>query len=113
MAEDEKVKESTQFKWVKSEKGIVDLYGNIIHPTWTLFDVRLVVGQLMGVRGDPVGKGFVVEEQGGITLSWPQVKVLRGMLDALVKAYEEANGEIKPINLARPASLLQQQKSQT
>jgi len=107
MAEETKPSDTPRFKWVKSEKGIVELYGNTIHPTWTLFDVRLVIGQLMGTRGDPIDKGFVIEEQGGLTISWPQAKALRDSLAALVAAYEEANGEIKEIKLARPKSLLE------
>jgi hypothetical protein len=99
--------ETQQFKWVKCEKGIVELYANMIHPTWTLFDVRLVLGQLMGVRGDPAGKGFVIEEQGGVTMSWPQAKALRDTLITLIASYEEANGEIKEIKLAQPKKLIE------
>jgi hypothetical protein len=108
MTQEKKSAETREFKWVKSEKGIVELYANMIHPTWTLFDVRLVLGQLMGVRGDPVGKGFVVEEQGGVTISWPQAKALRDTLDSLIASYEEANGEIKEIKLAQPKKLLEE-----
>ena len=104
----EKSPESKQFKWMKSEKGIVELYSNYVHPTWTLYDVRLVFGQLMAYRGDPAGKGFIIEEQGGVTMSWGHAKVLRDILTKIVESYEKVNGEIKPPQLAQPeGSLLQ------
>jgi hypothetical protein len=87
-------------KWIKPERAISDIYANMIHPTWTLYDVRLVFGQLMARRGDPAGAEFVVEEQGGVTLSWAEAKVLRDIMVGLLASYEAVNGEIKVPNLA-------------
>jgi hypothetical protein len=93
------------FKWVKSEKGTVDIYTNMIQPTWTLFDVRLVLGLLGSTKGNPTA-GFAIEEQGGVLMSWPQAKALRDILTNIVAAYEKANGEIKEIKLAQPEGAL-------
>ena len=97
MPEDNKSPEKV-FPWVKSDKPTTELYANILHPTWTLFDVRLIIGHLRSVEGDP-DRGFVVEEVGGLTLAWPHVKILRDMLVEIVANYEKVNGEIKTINL--------------
>ncbi|HME57979.1 MAG TPA: hypothetical protein VKF63_06560 [Terracidiphilus sp.] len=87
----------SQFKWIPARDGkIVEIYGNYVHPSWTLFDVRMRVGQLIP---DETEKTFVVEERASLTFSWPQAKFLREMFARLVDAYEEVNGEIKPLKL--------------
>lgn len=94
MAEDTKT-----FKWLKSKESAPEIYTNFVHASWSLFDVRVVLGQLV-----PAATGenteFVVEEKGSVIFAWPEAKVLRDMLHALVESYEQTNGEIKPLKIA-------------
>jgi len=85
-------------RWIPAKDGSHnEIYGNFVHPTWTLFDVRIRVGILVPDEAD--ASDFVVEERAAITVSWPQAKNLRDVLTGLVTSYEEANGEIKPLKL--------------
>jgi hypothetical protein len=88
-------------KWAPSRSGATpELYTNYTHMSWTLFDVRVRLGHLVGA--DPtleVSTQFVVEELGAVTFSWPQAKFIRDQLTRLVASYEETNGEIKPLKL--------------
>ncbi len=94
----------TQYKWIPARNGVnQEIYGNFVHPSWTLFDVRLRVGQLIP---DEASKTFVVEERAAVTFAWPQAKVLRDMFARLVDAYEEANGEIEPLKLPPDKSVI-------
>lgn len=87
-----------EYKWVPRKDGTFhDIYANIVNASWTLFDVRIRLGQLIPVAD--YGPGFVVEERGTLTLAWPEAKILRDALTGLVNAYEEANGEIKQLKL--------------
>jgi hypothetical protein len=91
--------EQQKFEWIESKKDVPEIYGNFLHTSWTLVDVRFHIGQLIPKRvGDPT-TGFVVEDRGSVTIAWPQVKVLRDLLASLVASYETVNGEIKNINL--------------
>lgn len=87
-----------EFRWVKAAEPKPEIYTNYVHTTWTLFDVRFMLGQL--IPNEP-GKSldFVVEQQGAVTISWAQVKNLRDFLIALIENYEKTNGEIKPLKL--------------
>ena len=85
------------YKWVKSKDDTPEIYCNFLQASWTLFDVRFVLGQL--VPSDPVSREFVVDERGTVTVAWPQVKILRDVLANLVAKYEQANGEIKQLKL--------------
>lgn len=91
--------ERKEFKWLKAEAPVPEIYTNYVQASWSLFDVRVNLGQLVpAVVGE--GKDFVVQEKASVTFAWPQAKVLRDMLAALVENYERVNGEIKPIKLA-------------
>jgi hypothetical protein len=92
---------SSNPKWVLPRSGYTpEIYANFAHPSWTLFDVRIRLGRLVSADPtDPTTKDFVVEEVGAVTFSWPQAKNLRDMLTQLVDAFEETNGEIKPLKL--------------
>jgi hypothetical protein len=84
--------------WVKSPEPQPEIYSNFFHVSWTLFDVRIQLGQL--VPSEPgQSKSFVVEEQAAVTVAWPQAKNLRDMLIALVENYENTNGEIKQLKI--------------
>lgn len=86
------------FPWEQSRFPIPEIYTNYLHTSWSLEDVRLLFGQLKPQYGDV--KTFLVEERGAVTMSWPQAKHLALTLSALVRKYEEANGEIKRAKLA-------------
>jgi hypothetical protein len=90
--------ESAKFQWVKPEEGAPEIYCNYVNVTWTLFDVRFLLGQLIP-SGVDLNAGFVVEQRGAVTFAWAEAKVLRDMLADLVARYESVNGEIKPIKL--------------
>lgn len=84
--------EATEFQW-RAKEGVPHIYTNFIGVTWTLFDVRIALGQL--IPKDPGTKAFIVEECGSVTFAWPEAKAVRDILIALVEQYENANGEIK------------------
>ena len=88
-------------KWALSKSGPVpEIYTNYTHVSWTLFDVRLRLGHLVGA--DPsseVSTQFVAEELRAVTFSWPQAKFIRDQLTKLVASFEETNVEIKPLKL--------------
>jgi|SRR5580692_5800907 hypothetical protein len=87
-----------KFPWAKRKEGTPDIYCNYVNASWTLYDVRVVLGQLVPVdNGEHAG--FVVEERGAVTVAWPEAKVLRDALIDLIARYEKTNGEIKPLKL--------------
>jgi len=90
--------EPVKFEWVIPKEGAPELYGNFYHVSWTLFDVRFQIGQLIPKSPDP-GSGFFVDQRGSFTMAWPEAKALRDSLVDVVARYEKANGELKPINL--------------
>jgi hypothetical protein len=98
MEEEQKnAEQPVTFRWVKTKDNIPEIYSNYLQVSWTLFDVRIVLGQL--VPSNPVSREFVVDERGTVTMAWPEVKVLREVLTNLVAKYEQTNGEIKPLKL--------------
>jgi hypothetical protein len=87
--------EKENWEWVPPRNGVFrDIYANIIHPSWTLFDVRVRLGQL--IPAADYKADFVIEEQGTVTMSWHEAKILRDALSELIAAYEKTNGELKP-----------------
>ena len=85
-------------EWVQPKSGVVpEIYCNFVNSSWTLFDVRVRLGQLVPREGE---EGFVVEERAAVTFSWNEAKIMRDMLAQLVEAYEKVNGEIKQPRLA-------------
>ena len=90
---------STEMDWIPFEGGPIEVYANVFLPNWSLSDVRLRLGQLVATGKRVDEGGFIVREVAGLTISWGNVKVLRDTLDALVKAYERINGEIKPVRM--------------
>lgn len=100
MDEKQKIPDASDFQWVDSQYKSKEIYANLIHLTWTLFDVRINAGQLKPIKAGFPNSGFVVEEQGAMTMSWPQAKYLRDLLVNLITSYEKVNGEIKQPKLA-------------
>jgi len=93
---------------VEPEDGIFDAYANVVNMNWTLYDVRLRFAELMQVPNEesPTWKNQhgIVLERVAVTLPWHQAKLLRNLLDGVIKNYEQINGELKPINLPDPPS---------
>lgn len=89
-------------EFIKHPEGICEIYTNFIQITWTLFDVRIRLAQVVPTamkfaEDDP--KGFVAEENAAVTMAWAEAKILRDMLVDAVQRYEKTNGEIKPLKL--------------
>jgi hypothetical protein len=81
------------------EDGVFEAYANIVNMNWTLTEVRLRFAELIQVpdEGQPTwdNQHAVLLERAAISLPWWQAKVLRGLLDGIVKNYEAINGELK------------------
>jgi hypothetical protein len=88
-----------KFDWIKPKEATPEIYCNYFHPSWTLFDVRIQLGQLVPRDSDPAS-GFVVEQRGAVTVGWGELKLIRNGLSDLVAKYERVNGEIKTPKLA-------------
>jgi hypothetical protein len=94
----EEAQKPAEFEWTVPEEGTPEIYGNFVNVSWTLFDVRFRIGQLIPRATNPKS-GFVVEQQCAVTIAWPEAKLLRDMLTELVSKYESVNGEFKPLTL--------------
>ena len=84
--------------WVKSPKGVFEVYSNMTHIAWSLDDVRVRLGQLIDSPETPnPGQDFraVSEERAAVTFSWRGAKLFRNQLSTLIDSYEKVNGEIK------------------
>jgi hypothetical protein len=82
-----------KFEWVKGKERTLEIYCNDANASWTLYDVRVVLGQLVP-RDNGENAGFVVEERGAVTVARPEAKVRRDALIDLIARYEKTNGEI-------------------
>ncbi|MGB6670311.1 MAG: DUF3467 domain-containing protein [Candidatus Acidiferrum sp.] len=98
MEREQEKPEKVKFQWIQPKETTPEIYCNLFHPSWTLFDVRLQLGQLIPIGPDP-SSGFGVEQRGAVTLAWPEAKALRDALADLVARSERVNGEIKPLKL--------------
>jgi hypothetical protein len=99
MSEESTVPETPKYKWVPPRDGrpIPELYTNYIVTSWSMYDIRARIGQLV-----PCGEGksdFVVEERAALTLTWQYAKAVAGLLAKLVSEYEKTNGEIPALKL--------------
>jgi hypothetical protein len=93
------------------EDGIYETYANVVNANWTFDDIRLRFAELIQVpdedRPNWQNQHGVVMERAAITLPWRQAKLLRDLLDGVIKNYEKINGELKPLKLpAAPSSTL-------
>jgi hypothetical protein len=90
-------KQVGKLAWVQSPNGVVQIYTNSMHTTWTLDDVRLRLGQINTSHETLTpGPGYmaVVEERADVTFSWRAAKILVGELLQIIQSYEKENGEI-------------------
>lgn len=88
------------------EDGVYDSYSNVVHMNWTSYDVRIRFAELIQVPDDDrptwEHQHGIILERAAITIPWHQAKLLRDMLDGVIKNYETINGELKPIKLPAP-----------
>ena len=93
---------------VEPEDGVYEAYSNVVNMNWTLYDVRLRFAELIQVPDDEAptwtNQHGVLLERAAVTIPWHQAKILRDMLDGLIKNYEEVNGELRSVKLAAPLS---------
>jgi hypothetical protein len=98
MEENESLKEAKKLPWVKSPNGVIDVYANNIHVTWSIDDVRIRLSQVVTSPDTPnPGPTFsgVAEERAAITVSWRLAALLRNQLSSAIENYEKTNGPIK------------------
>jgi len=85
------------------DDGVFETYANVVNMNWTPHDVRLRFAELIQVANEDrpnwVNQHGVIMERAAVTLPWHQAKILRDLLDGVIKSYEEINGELKPIKL--------------
>jgi hypothetical protein len=89
------------------EDGVYETYANMVEADWTLTEVRLRFLHLLHVTsGDkPTNQNreAILLERACISLPWWQAKVMKEMLDGLIRSYESVNGELqKPMLAPRP-----------
>ena len=88
---------TARLPWVKSPKGIAEIYANSIHITWSLDDIRIRLGQIVDNPETPnPGKDFrgAIEERAAITFTWRNAKLAILDLARAIQNYEKVNGEI-------------------
>jgi len=93
--------------WIKSPNGVIDIYTNSAHLTWSVDDVRIRLAQIIDNPETPnPGRGFrgAQEERAAVTFTWRVAKVLRDQLTKAIEAFEEVNGEIK-VDVKLPDSI--------
>jgi hypothetical protein len=93
----------SDIRYEEPEGGMFSTYSNIVNFDWTLYDVRLRFGELIHVPNDdnPVwaNQTKIVLEKAAINIPWRQAKILRDMLDGVIRNYETINGELGPVKL--------------
>ena len=89
------------------EDGVFEAYSNVVNLNWTLYDVRIRFGELIQVPDEDrptwENQHGLILERAAVTLPWHQAKLLRNILDGVIKNYETINGELKPIKLPAAA----------
>jgi hypothetical protein len=88
------------------EDGVFQAYANVVNLNWTLFDIRIRFAELMQVSDDErpsiENQHGIILERVAVTMPWHQAKLLRDLLNGVIKNYEKINGELKPIKLPAP-----------
>lgn len=99
--------EEQKLPWIKSPAGVLDVYANSIHVTWSLDDVRIRLGQVVDSPETPnPGEGFkgAIEERAAVTFTWRAAKIVISQLARAVQHYEKVNGEIQ-LDVRLPPSM--------
>lgn len=84
-----------QVEFVEPKDGVFRTYANYHGLGWTVYDVRLLFGELI----DVLPEKFIIEEVAHVTLSWQQAKLLSNGLSEIIRKYEAANGPLEPIKV--------------
>jgi hypothetical protein len=103
----EETKVVPEIVWIKSPKGICEVYANTMHVTWSLDDVRVRLGQMVDSPETPnPGPGFAgaIEERAAVTFTWRGAKILHHQLAAIIESYETVNGPID-LDVKLPSSM--------
>jgi len=82
-------------KILPSPSGIKEIYANFVAFSWTQYDIRFRLAQIIPSPETPPIPEFVAEERAAVTLTWPHAKALNQILSDLVKQYEQTNGQIE------------------
>lgn len=69
-------------------------YANNVQIHQTVFDLKLIFGEMVQTPGIP-GKIGYVEQHSSITMSWIQAKLLLYFLGLNIEAFESQHGKIK------------------
>src|ERR1700674_2109234 len=77
--------------YIKPEGGVPCFYANHLFLGQTVFDARILFGEVTDVNDERVEISHRVQ----VTMSWLETKVLGEWLVALVKDFEQKNGPIK------------------
>lgn len=86
--------------YVEPKEGLHRAYANNLQAAQTIFDVRLIFGELINVTDDEI----VIEQRVQITMSWAELKIVNDFLAQHIKAFEERNGPIEiPKGVANPS----------
>jgi hypothetical protein len=73
------------------EVGLFTTYANDVRLTYTIFDVRMVFGEIVDVMSDKI----VVEQRAQVTVSYLQAKLLLNTLNQAIAQHETTFGELK------------------
>jgi hypothetical protein len=98
MSDKLKMETTSEVEYVEPEDGMLITYANNLHYGFTVGDMRLVFGEVIGIEK---GKA-TIEQRAQITLSWITAKVLSTMLTAILEEHEKSFG---PINV--PEAMLE------
>ena len=88
--------EPSDLKFERSEE-FVSLYANNVRFESSVWDFKLVFGELEQGKGDAL-----VEQHTAITLSWPQTKVLAYFLTINTLIHQSQNGHVHIPNSVKP-----------
>jgi len=83
-----------QAKLIPAPSGVKEVYVNFVAFSWTQYDVRVRLAQIIPNPDEPPLPEFIAEERVAATITWPHAKALMMLLAELVKEYEKANGPI-------------------
>ena len=85
--------------YVEPKEGVHRAYANNVQAAQTIFDVRIIFGELINVTDEEI----VIEQRVQVTMSWAELKIVNDFLAQHIKAFEDKNGPIKiPTAVANP-----------
>ena len=85
------------FEISEPEKGLVRVYANVSHLTWTGMDLTVQLYELVQPNRDLPGHANKPNEllhTASVTLTWPVAKTFHKLLGGVLERYEKAYGPI-------------------